>query len=136
MAIQTNPVQCLAVSKYLSHDGRGSLVERFRQAQRFGSIAATLVSNPSGEEPQAPQQSSFSKTSVSSPTSQLILQPFRRFTYVTTHSPALLSLLLRHRFSLTSPGEPPMISCQSLCTFFRHLLYTELYSFYIDVSDK
>ena len=58
-------------------------------------------------------QSSFSNLSVTSPTSQLILQPFRRFTYVTTHSstipllhlpyvtvhsPTLLSLLLRHKF--------------------------------------
>ena len=34
----------------------------------------------------------------SSPMSQLILQPFRRFTYVTAHSPTLLSLLLRHKF--------------------------------------
>ena len=53
---------------------------------------------------------SFSNLSVTSPTSQLILQPFRRFptsqlilqpfccfTYVTAHSPTLLSLLLRHR---------------------------------------
>ena len=32
---------------------------------------------------------SFSKLSVTSPTSQLILQPFRRFTYVTAHSPTL-----------------------------------------------
>ena len=31
------------------------------------------------------------------PTSQLILQPFRCFTYVTVHSPTLLSLLLRHK---------------------------------------
>ena len=31
------------------------------------------------------------------PTSQLILQPFRCFTYVTAHSPTLLSPLLRHR---------------------------------------
>ena len=38
---------------------------------------------------------SFSKPSVTSPTSQLILQPFFRFSYVTG-------------FSLTSPGEPPM----------------------------
>ena len=35
--------------------------------------------------------------SVALPTSQLILQPFRCFTYITTHSPTLLSLLLRHR---------------------------------------
>ena len=44
-------------------------------------------------------ESSFSKLSVTSPTSQLILilQAFRHFTYVTAHSPTLLSLLLRHR---------------------------------------
>ena len=30
-------------------------------------------------------------------TSQLIIQPFRCFSYVITHSPTLLSLLLRHR---------------------------------------
>ena len=41
--------------------------------------------------------SSFSKLSVASPSSQLILQPFRSFTYVAVHSPTILSLLLRHR---------------------------------------
>ena len=68
---------------------------------------------------------------------ELILQPFRHFTYVTTHSPTLPSLYLRHssfsnpsvasstsrfilqpffRFSyvtsssLNSPGEPSMVS--------------------------
>ena len=41
--------------------------------------------------------SSFSNPSLALPTSQLIFQPFRCFTYVTAHSPALLSLLLRHR---------------------------------------
>ena len=51
--------------------------------------------------------SSFSNPSFALPTSQLILQPFRCFTYVSAHSPTLLSPLLRHRFSLTSPGEPP-----------------------------
>ena len=78
----------------------------------------------------------FYNISVTSPTSQLILQPFPRFTLVTTHSPTLLLLYLRHssfsnpsvasptshlilqpffRFSyvtgssLTSPGEPPML---------------------------
>ena len=55
---------------------------------------------------------SFSNPSVASPMSQFILQPFfrfsyvtsrapspifRRFTYVTAHSPTLLSLVLRHR---------------------------------------
>ena len=76
---------------------------------------------------------------VTSSTSQLILilQAFRHFTYVTAHSPTLPSLYLRHNslpypyvasptsqlilqpflrlsyvtgFSLTSPGEPPMVS--------------------------
>ena len=80
---------------------------------------------------------SFSNPSVAFPTSQLILQPFRRFTYVTVHSPTLILLLLRHssfsnpyfasptsqlilqpffRFSyvttssLNSPGELPMVN--------------------------
>ena len=39
--------------------------------------------------------SSFSNPSVASPTSQLVLQPFFRFSYVKCSS-------------LTSPGEPPM----------------------------
>ena len=34
---------------------------------------------------------------IASPTSQLILQSFRRFTYVTAHSTALPLLHLRHR---------------------------------------
>ena len=42
------------------------------------------------------RHNSFSNPSVASPTSQLILQPFFRFSYVTGSS-------------LTSPGEPPMI---------------------------
>ena len=42
---------------------------------------------------------SFSKLSVTSPTSQLILQPFYCFTYVTTHSPSLLLLHLCHSLS-------------------------------------
>ena len=89
---------------------------------------------------------SFSTPSVTLPTSQLILQLFRYFTYVTTHSPTLPSLYLCHssffnssvasptsqlilqsffRFSyvtsssLTSTGEPPMISCISESLFFR-----------------
>ena len=40
---------------------------------------------------------SFSNLSVALPTSQLIHQPFRCFTYITVHSPTLLSLLLRHK---------------------------------------
>ena len=48
------------------------------------------------------RHNSFSNLSVTSPTSQLINQPFRRFTYVTAHSPTFPSLHLRHN-SLTNP---------------------------------
>ena len=41
--------------------------------------------------------SSFSNPSIALPTSKLILQPFCCFTYITVHSPTLLSLLLRHK---------------------------------------
>ena len=64
--------------------------------------------------------SSFSNLSVTSPKSQLILQPFRRFTYVTSSfsNPSVASptsqLILQplFRFSYvtgSSPGEPPGI---------------------------
>ena len=39
----------------------------------------------------------LSNPSLALSTSQLILQPFRCFTYVTAHSPTLISLLLRYR---------------------------------------
>ena len=42
-------------------------------------------------------QISFSNPSLALPTSQLILQPFCCLTYITSHSPTLLSLLLHHR---------------------------------------
>ena len=48
-------------------------------------------------------QSSFSKLSIISSTSQLILQPFHRFTYITAHSPTLLLLHLHHS-SLFNPS--------------------------------
>ena len=52
-------------------------------------------------------QSSFSNLSLTSPTSQLILQPFRRFTYDTAHSPTLPLLHLRHSsFSNPSFASP------------------------------
>ena len=51
--------------------------------------------------------SSFSNLSVTSPTSQLILKPFRRFTYVTAHSPTLTLLHLRQSsFSNPSFASP------------------------------
>ena len=43
------------------------------------------------------RHNSFPNPSVALPTSQLILQPFCCFTYVTAHSPTLLSLLLCHK---------------------------------------
>ena len=48
-----------------------------------------------GEVTESLELCSLSKISVTSPTSQLILQPFFRLSYVT-------------EFSLTSPGETPM----------------------------
>ena len=50
---------------------------------------------------------SFSILSVTSPTSQFILQPFRRFTYVTSHSPTLPLLHIRHS-SAHSPIFPSL----------------------------
>ena len=53
------------------------------------------------------QESSFSELSVASPTSQLILQPFRRFIYVTDHSPNVPLLHVRHSsFSNPSFASP------------------------------
>ena len=55
---------------------------------------------------------SFSKPYIASPTSQLLLQPFRRLTYVTAHSTALPLLHLRHRHftyaTAQSPTLPPL----------------------------
>ena len=52
--------------------------------------------------------SSFSNTSFALPTSQLILQFFLCFTYVTVHSPTLLSPILRHKLFTQYPGDRPM----------------------------
>ena len=59
---------------------------------------------------------SFSNLSITSPTSQLILQPFRRFTYITAHSPTLLLLHLRHS-SFSSPSFAPLTSQAHSPTF-------------------
>ena len=65
------------------------------------SQALHLIHLSSAHSPTFPllnlRHSSFSNPSVALPTSQLILQPFRCFTYVTAHSPTLISLLLRHK---------------------------------------
>ena len=49
------------------------------------------------------RHSSFSNSSAASPTSQLILQPFRHFTYVIAHSPTLPSLTYITAHSPTLP---------------------------------
>ena len=60
----------------------------------------------------------FSNTSVALPTSQLILQPLRRFTYVTAHSPTLPLLLhLRH----SSSSNPSFASPASQALHLIHL---------------
>ena len=50
-----------------------------------------------------PRHNSFSNTCVALPTSQLILQPFRRYTYVTAHTLTLPSLYLCHS-SFSNPS--------------------------------
>ena len=104
------------------------------------------------------KQSSFSNLPVTSPTSQLILQPLRRFTYVAAHSPTLTLLYLRHssfsnpsvasptsqfilqrffRFSyvtsssLNSPGEPPMHSALSPTFPSLHLRHNSFSNRYV-----
>ena len=63
------------------------------------------------------KQSSSFNLSVTSPSSQFIFQPFRRFTYVTAHSPTLPSLYLRH----SSFSNPSFASPTSQALHLRHL---------------
>ena len=63
------------------------------------------------------EQSSLSNLSVTSSTSHLILKPFRRFTYVTAHSPTLPLLDLRH----SSFSNPSFVSPTSLALHLRRL---------------
>ena len=57
---------------------------------------------------------------------ELILQPFRHFTFVTTHSPALPSLYLRH----SSFSNPPVTlpTSQLILQPFRHFTYVTAHS--------
>ena len=64
------------------------------------------------------RHNSFSNPSVALPISQLILQPFRHFTYVTTNSPTLPSLYLRHN-SFSNPSVALPTSQFILQPFFR-----------------
>ena len=65
---------------------------------------------------------------VTSSTSQLILQPFPRFTYVATHSPTLPLLHLRHssfsKLSVTSPKSHLILILQA----FRHFTHVTAHS--------
>ena len=72
------------------------------------------------------EQSSFSNLSVTSPTSQLILEPFRRFTYVTAHSPTLQLLHLRK--SLISNPSFALPTSQLILQAFRHFTYVTAHS--------
>ena len=63
------------------------------------------------------EQSSFSNLSVTSPTSQLIHQPFHRFTYDTAHFPTLPLLYLRH----SSFSNPSFVSPTSQALHLIHL---------------
>ena len=60
---------------------------------------------------------SFSDLSITSPTSQLILQPFCRFTYVIAHSPTLPLLHLRRN----SFSNPSFVFTTSQALHLRHL---------------
>ena len=53
---------------------------------------------------------SFSNPCIASPTSQLILQPFHHFAYITAHSTALPLLHLRHRhFTYVTALSPTLL---------------------------
>ena len=58
---------------------------------------------------------SFSKFTITSPTSQLILQPFCHFTYVTAHSTALPLLHLHHRHFTYITAHSPTLPLLHLC---------------------
>ena len=77
------------------------------QGQEFhlaGSFSKLSVASPTSE---LILLCSFSKLSVASPTSELTLQPFPRFTYVTAHSPTIPLLYVRHSsFSNASFASP------------------------------
>ena len=75
---------------------------------RFSYVTSSSLNSPG-------ELCSFSNLSVSSPTSQLILQPFRRLTYVTAHSPTLPLLHLRHSsFSNPSFASPASQALHSI----------------------
>ena len=80
------------------------------------------------------RHNSFSNPSVALPTSQLILQPFHRFIYVTTHSTALSWLHLRH----SSFSNPSFASPTSQVLHLMHLasrLWPSYGNFFLEIKD-
>ena len=89
-------------------------------------LRRSLFSNPSFASPStqalhsihlANELCSFSNLSIISPKSQLILQPFRRFTYVTAHSPSLPL----HHLRLSSFSNPSFASPTSQSLHLIHI---------------
>ena len=73
----------------------GKVTEGWKMSYDVGEVTESLENEQS------------SNLSVTLPTSQLILQPFRRFTYVTAQSPTLPLVHLRHSsFSNPSVASP------------------------------
>ena len=65
------------------------------------------------------RHSSFSNPSASLPTSKLVLQPFRCFTYVAAHSPTLPLLHLRHSsfYNLSAASPTSQLNFQPFRRF-------------------
>ena len=72
------------------------------------------------------RHSPFYNLSAASPTSQLILQPFRRFTYVTAHSTTFPPLHLRHSsfYNLSAASSTSQLILQP----FRRFTYVTAHS--------
>ena len=97
---------------------------------RHSSFSNPSVGLPTAHSPTLPSlypcHSSFSNLSVALPTSQLSLQPFRCFTYVTAQSPTLPSLYLRHS-SVYNPSVALPMS-QLILQPFRSFTYITAHS--------
>ena len=88
---------------------------RLQLVEPAASLAFTYITWRAAHYPASWEQfaTSFSNPFVTSPSSQLILQPFCCFTYIQAHSTTLPLLHLHHSSfstlaSPTSPGELPM----------------------------
>ena len=99
-----SPTSQFIFEPFLQPFFRFSYVTTIAHSPTFPSPHLVTVHSPtlsSAHSPTFPsfhlRHSSFSNPSITSPTSQLILQPFCHFTYITAHSPTHLSLFLRHR---------------------------------------